>query len=296
MADNLAVVILTFNCASVIERTLAAARKVGGTIICVDSHSTDGTLDILSRFGCELHQRAFVHYADQRNWVIRSLAGRFTWQLHLDADEILDDAAVAAIKDAVANPRGYDGFLLRRRTYFLDRPLRFSGTGKWHLRLFRSGACEDRMYDQHFICQGSVGRLRGWMHDMNVGTLTEWIARHNRWSDLEARELLRPEADNGAGVLQPRLAGDPRQRRRSYKGWYYRSPPFARAWVYFLVRYFLMLGFLDGRAGFLYAFFQALWFRMLVDIKLLEATTLAVTSQPPQAKNLPDIQSAGTHG
>jgi glycosyltransferase involved in cell wall biosynthesis len=297
MADNLAVVILTFNAADVIERTLTAARKVSPHVICVDSGSTDGTLEILTRFQCELHQRAFLHYADQRNWAIRVIGDRFAWQLHLDADEIIDDESVAAIAAAIRNPNGCTGFLLKRRTYFLGRPLRFAGTGKWHLRLFESGACEDRMYDQHFICEGAVGRLSGWIHDMNVGTLTEWIARHNRWSDLEARELRRPELDSPAGVLQARLGADPRQRRRSYKGWYYRSPPFLRAWVYFLVRYFLMLGFLDGRAGFLYAFFQALWFRMLVDTKLTEAASLPrATMQASQAKSLPEIEGAATRG
>ena len=279
MSEKLAVVILTFNSAGLIERTLAAAQRVSSSIICVDSGSTDGTVDVLHRYGCEVYERPFKHYADQRNWVIQTIAGRYSWQLHLDADEILDDEAIAAIIAAVADPEGRAGFLLRRRTYFLGQALRHSGTGIWHLRLFRSGTCEDRLYDQHFICSGSVGRLSGWIHDMNVGTLTEWINRHNRWSDLEARELLRADTA-GAGLLQAHLLGDPRERRRSYKGWYYRAPPFLRAWGYFLVRYFLMLGFLDGRVGFLYAFFQALWFRMLVDAKLAEA----LESQETQAQ------------
>jgi glycosyltransferase involved in cell wall biosynthesis len=279
MSEKLAVVILTFNSAGLIERTLAAAQRVSSSIICVDSGSTDGTVDVLHRYGCEVYERPFKHYADQRNWVIQTIAGRYDWQLHLDADEILDDEAIAAIIAAVAAPKGHTGFLLRRRTYFLGHALRHSGTGIWHLRLFRSGKCEDRLYDQHFICSGSVGRLGGWIHDMNVGTLTEWISRHNRWSDLEARELLRAQTA-GTGQLQARLLGDPRQRRRSYKGWYYRAPPFLRAWGYFLVRYLLMLGFLDGRVGFLYAFFQALWFRMLVDAKLTEA----LKSQETQAQ------------
>jgi len=271
MPAKLAVVVLTFNCASVVERTLSAAQRLTSNIICVDSGSTDGTVDILHRFGCEVHQRPFKHYADQRNWAIQTIAGRYAWQLHLDADEILDDEAIDAVTRALADPHGNAGFLLRRRTYFLGQALRHSGTGIWHLRLFQSGTCEDRLYDQHFICSGSVGRLGGWIHDMNVGTLTEWIARHNRWSDLEARQLLRPIGSTG-DVLQARLLGDPRQRRRLYRGWYYRSPPILRGLAYFLFRYIVMLGFLDGRVGFFYAFFQALWFRMLLDAKIAAAS------------------------
>jgi hypothetical protein len=49
-------------------------------------------------------------------------------------------------------------------------------------------------------------------------------------------------------------------------------PSGARAFIYFLYRYFLRLGFLDGQAGLYFAFFQAYWFRMLVDAKIYEKT------------------------
>jgi glycosyltransferase involved in cell wall biosynthesis len=273
MPDNLAVIILTFNSSGVIERTLSAARRVSKTIICVDSGSTDATVEILCRFHCEVHNRPFKHYADQRNWAITTLGNQYAWQLHLDADEILDADAIEAIQAAVADSQGYAGFLLHRRQYFLGRELRFGGASNWHLRLFQSGACEDRLYDQHFLCSGPTKKLPGWMHDTNNGNLAEWTTRHNRWSDLESRELLRSEHDP-AGILQPRLTGDPRQRRRAYKGIYYRAPRFLRAWLYFIFRYVVQLGFLDGRVGFLYALFQALWFRMLVDAKLYEAAAI----------------------
>ena len=269
MPDKLAVIVLTYNSASVIERTVTAAKQVGSTIICVDSGSTDGTAEILRQLGCELHQRPFKHYADQRNWAIHSIGSQYLWQLHLDADEVLDSEACASISAAIESPDPCVGYLLRRRTYFLGRGLRYGGTSSWHLRLFQVGACEDRLYDQHFICDGPTRKLRGWMHDLNVGELTEWTARHNRWSEMEARELLRRD-HTSADILKPRIAGDPRQRRRAYKTVYYRSPRFLRAWLYFLFRYVVQLGFLDGRAGFLYAFFQVLWFRMLVDSKLAE--------------------------
>ena len=266
--DDLAVLILTFNSADVIERTVNAARQVGSTIICVDSGSTDGTQDILRQLGCQLHERAFKNYADQRNWAIENLGNRFAWQLHLDADEILDNEAIGAIRSSLLQPGARVGFILHRRTYFLGRPLHFGGASNWHLRLFRTGhaRCEDRLYDQHFICSGPTSVIPGWLDDMNVGSLTEWIARHNRWSDMEARELLRPA--QLADTLRGKLSGDPRQRRRAYKGFYYRVPRYLRVWLLFLYRYGLQLGFLDGRAGFLYAFYQTLWFRMLVDTKL----------------------------
>lgn len=265
------VVILTFNSAGVITETVRAARRVSPDVFAVDSFSTDGTAELLRELGCSVVQREFKHYADQRNWAISQVQEAYDWQLHLDADEVLDDEAVAEVRSALANPGEYAGFILKRRTYFMGRALRFGGAANFHMRLFRSGSarCEDRLYDQHFQCSGRTRLLRGLLHDMNVGTLTEWINRHNRWSSLEADELLRESVASG-DRLQARLTADPRERRRLYKGVYYGAPRLWRPWLYFCFRYIVQLGFLDGRVGFVYAFLQALWFRMVVDAKLME--------------------------
>ena len=46
---------------------------------------------------------------------------------------------------------------------------------------------------------------------------------------------------------------------------YYKLPPYFRALLYFCIRYFLKLGFLDGRAGWRWHFWQGLWYRWIVD-------------------------------
>ncbi len=268
---SLGVIVLTHNSGHVIGQTVRAALQVSGTVQVVDSGSSDDTLEIVEALGCKVVHRPFKHYADQRNWAIEQFGHLSDWQLHLDADEVLDALAIAEIKRVLADPQGANGFIFKRRTYFLGRPLRFGGASNYHLRLFRSGTarCEERLYDQHFMSAEPGVRLRGLLHDMNVGSLTEWTARHNRWSDLEAAELLRPNV-GGEGQIKARLSHDPRERRRLYKGHYYRAMPLLRPVLLFVYRYVLQGGFLDGRAGFLYAFFQVLWFRMLVDAKLLE--------------------------
>ena len=55
------VVILTFNSAAVIERTLRAALQVSTRILVVDSHSTDATREIAAHLGAEVVTRAFTH-------------------------------------------------------------------------------------------------------------------------------------------------------------------------------------------------------------------------------------------
>ncbi|HYP84716.1 glycosyltransferase family 2 protein [Variovorax sp.] len=269
------VVLLTFNSAGIIRETAAAALRVSPHVYAVDSGSTDGTDRILLEMGCTVAQHPFSNYSDQRNWAIAQVEDRYRWQLHLDADEVLDDQAVREIRALLDGAATHDAYMLRRRDYFMGRMLRFSGVNPWHLRLFRSGVgrCEARLYDQHFIApaaQGRVGRLAGYMHDKNAQSLSNWVTSHNRWSDAEAREKSQPAQAPGADVLQPRLLGDARERTRFIKQIYYRLPIGVRAFAYFIYRYLLRGGFLDGRPGFYFAFFQALWFRMLVDAKLWE--------------------------
>jgi len=265
------VVILTFNSASIIRETVSEAKKVSPHVFAVDSHSSDGTPAILAELGCTVVQRPFSNYSDQRNWAIAQVEQAYEWQLHLDADEVLDDRAVADINALLSGTPGSDAYLIRRRDYFMGKMLRFSGLNPWHLRLFRSGQgrCESRLYDQHFISPATPGRLGGFMHDKNSARLSDWIASHNRWSDAEAKEKLGPRgaADD---VLKPRLMGDARERTRFIKELYYKLPIGIRSLGYFVYRYVFRLGFLDGRTGFYFAFFQALWFRMLVDAKMYE--------------------------
>jgi glycosyltransferase involved in cell wall biosynthesis len=269
--SNCVVVLLTFNSAGIIRETVSAAQRVSREVYVVDSGSTDGTVELLREMQCTVVHRPFSNYSDQRNWAIAQVEGRYAWQLHLDADEVLDDTAVGEIRAILAGAGKHDAYLLRRRDYFMGHMLRFSGVNPWHLRLFRSGKgqCESRLYDQHFITTAARGKLAGFMHDKNALALGDWIARHNRWSDAEAKEKSGPQTA-GDGVLQPRLLGDARERTRFIKQLYYKLPIGLRAWSYFFYRYVLRGGFLDGKPGFYFAFFQALWFRMLVDAKIYE--------------------------
>ena len=257
---------------------MGQARKVSEDVLIVDSCSTDGTREIALAAGGIVRERAFTNYSEQRNWAIEHVASDYAWQLHLDADEVLDDTAIAEIREVIAANRG-DAWMLRRRDYFMGKALKHSGLNPWHLRLFRSGVgrCEDRLYDQHFHATVSAGKLRGFMHDKNALSLSDWTARHNRWADLEARELITgPETSDR--VLRACAFGDPRERTRYLKQLYYRLPGGIRALAYFIYRYVFRLGFLDGMEGLYFAFFQALWFRLLVDAKAYEIRQSAARS------------------
>jgi glycosyltransferase involved in cell wall biosynthesis len=274
---SLSVVILTYNSEATIGATVASARRVSDDVHVVDSGSTDRTIAIVEQLGARVTHHAFESYGAQRNWAIDNLPLRHGWELHLDADERLTEALIVAIEDLKA--RGFPGptvgYFIPRLVHFLGQPIRHGGMYPiWHMRLFRhgSGCCEARRYDQHFYVDGPTARLPFPMIDDIRMPLGEWVIRHNRWAEAEADELLHGGGNGGAGtgIVAARFAGNPVERKRALRGSYNRLPHFLRAFLLFLYRYVLRLGFLDGRAGLIFFVLQTFWFRFLVDAKLYE--------------------------
>jgi len=249
----------------------------------VDSFSSDRTVALAESFGATVFQHAFENYGAQRNWAIDNLPINAKWQLHLDADEVMDQELVAAIKALPEEPE-HSGYFVPRYVKFLGRVMRHGGMSPtWHLRLFRSGEgrCEDRKYDQHFLIldrarPGTTGQLTGTMIDDIAMSLSEWTARHNRWADGEVAEM---DAKHEAGRLVADAKGNPAQRKRALREKYNSLPLFVRPFALFGYRYFFKLGFLDGTEGFIFWVLQTFWFRFLIDAKIWEKRNIHGT--PP---------------
>jgi glycosyltransferase involved in cell wall biosynthesis len=264
------VIILAFNSVDTLGATLAQAQEISDDIHVVDSFSTDETVALSQLHGAQVVQHAFENYGAQRNWAIEHVESRYPWQLHLDADERLTPELIASIRSLPESP-AHSGFFIARLVQFLGRQLRHGGMSPtWHLRLFRKGAgrCEERKYDQHFyLTEGTSGQVQGYMIDDIRMPLSDWTARHNRWSDAEVQE--QTAAREGVRI-RPRFWGNPVERKRFLRGLYNDAPLFVRPVALFFYRYFLRLGFLDGREGFIFWTLQTFWFRFLIDAKLFE--------------------------
>ena len=265
------VILLSFNSEDTLGATLTRARQVSDEIFVVDSFSSDGTVALAESFDARVVQHAFENYGAQRNWAIDNLPTTCKWQLHLDADEVMDDELVAAIQ-ALPEQTEHAGYFVPRYVKFLGRVLRHGGMSPtWHLRLFLTGVgrCEDRKYDQHYMLTGpgTTGQLPGVMIDDIAMSISEWTARHNRWADGEVAEL---DAKSEAGRLVADPKGNPAQRKRALREKYNNLPLFVRPFLLFGYRYFVKLGFLDGTEGFIFWVLQTFWFRFLIDAKIWE--------------------------
>ena len=103
--------------------------------------------------------------------------------------------------------------------------------------------------------------------------LGTFIARHNRWAELEAREIL---ATSSAArpphtTVTAQLTGTAIERRRFLRTRVYqRFPLFLRPFLFWFYGYVLRLGFLDGIEGLVFHTLQRFWFRFLIDAKIWE--------------------------
>jgi glycosyltransferase involved in cell wall biosynthesis len=269
----LSAIVLTFNEERNLPECLASLAGWVDEIFVVDSGSTDRTVDIARQAGARVYEHAFDHYGAQRNWAIDHLPIASAWTLHVDADERITPELQRSITAALAREPGeVEGFLVSRRTMFMGRWIRHGGHyPAWHLRLMRTGAgrCEDRLYDQHFYVSGAVQKLQGDLIDTWTPDVATFTARHLRWAALEAAEHEAPAA--AAGRIRGRLGSDNAiEQRRWLRDWYARLPLFVRPTAYFLYRYVVRLGFLDGRPGLVFHVLQGFWFRFLVDALILE--------------------------
>ena len=267
----LTAIVLTYNEESNIQACLDSIQPLGCTIFVVDSGSTDKTIEIATAAGANIVNHEFENYGAQRNWAQRHLPILSEWILHVDADERLTDQLRTSIVEALSANDGYAGYLVCRRTMFLGKWIKHGGHyPSYHARLFKMGLgqCEDRLYDQHYIVHGNVAILTGDMIDETWG-FDEWWKRHKHWAKMEALEVVK-EGDK-SGRLKGKISGSAIEKKRWLRQeLYYRLPWFVRPTMYFMYRYFVRGGFLDGPKGTVFHVLQGYCYRLIVDFFIMQ--------------------------
>jgi glycosyltransferase involved in cell wall biosynthesis len=279
MPVPLTVLVTTRNEEANVERCLRSVHGFADQIFVLDSESADRTVEI-ARGYAEVHTLAYDHSRIIPwifQWGLDNLPLRNDWVLILEADQAVTPELKEEIAALLARPDGVreDGFYIRRRQIFRGKPLRFGGYGgKVLLKLFRRGrsGLDPVEQDTRVYVRGPVGRLRAPLEEWNVkeDAIQFYLQKHLRYAEAFAREELERRRGGIPWKTAPRLLGTPDERILWMKSLYYRMPLYVRPFLYFLYRYFFLLGILDGKTGFIFHFLQAFWFRLIVDIRLEE--------------------------
>lgn len=279
--SKISVVILTWNEELNLLKCLKSIEHLADEVFIVDSYSTDKTIEIAKKHGAHVTQREFKNQAEQFNWALDNLNIKNEWILRLDADEVITPELEKEILETVPSVADdISGFYIKRRVYFKGRWIKHGAYyPTWILRLFKNGKArsEDREMDEHIVLlQGKSANLENDFVDENLQPLSWWIERYNKYSTREANAVLAAARE---GVAE-NLHGSQTERKRWLKNnIYYHAPKFFRAFLYFIYRYVVRFGFLDGVEGLIFHFLQGFWYRFLVDAKLFEAKKRAKNKQ-----------------
>lgn len=274
---SITVVILTFNEEKHIERCIKSLQPFCDRICIVDSYSNDLTLDICKRLDVEVYQNKWEdNHSKQMNWAIDNCNIQTDWTMRMDADEyVLEELQIEITNKISSLPENINGIELKRRLYFKNKWIKHGGFYPIKLvRIWRTGKghSEERFMDEHIVVEG--GEIISLKHDIvdeNLNDINWWTTKHLTYARREAVDFLSNKYDFGLKTEKNGTITKQAIRKRKLKDdLYYKIPFGLRPILYFILRFFLQLGLLDGPKGWVFHFLQAFWYRLIVDINIYE--------------------------
>lgn len=248
-------------------------------VVVVDSSSTDLTAPLAQAMGAEVFQ---FHYPPEgwpkkKNWALENVPWRHEWLLIMDADERMTPELAAEIVGVCTGretPGGADceGYWLNRRFIFLGKWIEHCGFyPSWNVRLFkhRTGRYErighlsdtgsgDNEVHEHVVLSNveEPGYLKNDFLHYAYPDLDSLIEKHTRYAAWEAHAM----GAKYKGGITPSLLGGSIARRRWLRV-VTRTMPL-RPMLRFIYCYIVLMGFLDGRPGYIMCRFLA-WYEFI---------------------------------
>ncbi len=238
----------------------------------LDSGSTDRTIELAEEYGAKAHVHPFESFGKQRNWAIDNIEMKHDWIFHLDADERFTPELIREMKRLIATKPKEAGFHIPNKLMFMGRWLKWSsGYPTYQMRLFHRKRMRftDHGHGQREDTEGRVSILdEPYLHYGFSKGVYDWIEKHNRYSSLEALQIVR--AGPTRVGLRQLFGPDPIKRRRAWKEYGYRIPGWP--WIRFFITLVAMGGIFEGRAGWNYAKLMAMYEQMMtIKLRLLRS-------------------------
>ena len=229
---ELSVILITKNEAANIRACLESVAWAD-EIVVVDSGSTDDTVAIAREFTPHVYVHDWPGFGAQKNRALDYATK--AWVFSIDADERVTPELRAELEEVMASPQA-EAYEMPRLSNFCGRFMHYSG---WHpdyvLRLFRreAGKFTDVPVHECVVVSGEIARLTQPLLHYSYRDLDDVLDKLNRYSGAAAEAML--QQGRSGGLLKAVLHG---------------------TWS-FIRTYFLRVGFLDGREGFMLAVLNA---------------------------------------
>lgn len=203
-------------------------------IIVLDSGSTDNTVAIAKEYTDKVYCTDWQGYGVQKQRALSYATA--DWVLNLDADETVDNQLQEKILAAISSNTA-DAYRIPICMNFYGSPLRFSSSPKRHVRLFRRNDAHysnDIVHEKIILpAHAKIKQIKQPIMHHSFRDVSHALYKINRYSSYSAK--IKIEKNKTASFAKTLLG---------------------TCWM-FLRCYFLQRGFLDGKAGFLFAVFNA---------------------------------------
>lgn len=224
----LSVIIITKNEAHNIQDCLKSVEWAD-EIVVVDSGSTDNTVDLCRKYTDKILVTDWPGYGAQKQRALAMATGE--WVLSLDADERVTPELKESILAIIPNT-SYDAFEVFFESEYCGKLIRFGDW--WNDRqavLFRrtKGQFVSLLVHERIDIQGRIGKLKGKIRHIAFPNLFIVLKKMNEYSNWSAEQ--KQQQGKKGSVLKALSHG----------------------FFAFFRGYFLRLGFLDGKEGFLLA-------------------------------------------
>ncbi|MBN1405963.1 MAG: glycosyltransferase family 2 protein, partial [Candidatus Omnitrophica bacterium] len=187
---KLSVVVLTKDCEADIANCLESV-KWADEIIIIDGYSTDKTLDICRKYTNKIIQHKHEgDFAQERNIGIDNSTG--DWVLQLDSDEIVTESLKKDIEQVLSDKEEpYAAYKFRRKNFFLGHFMRWGGWYHYSLHFLRKGKARYKgNIHEKMLVDGTIGKLEGAVEHYPFKSISQFVDRHNKYSDYEAKKIL----------------------------------------------------------------------------------------------------------
>jgi glycosyltransferase involved in cell wall biosynthesis len=234
----------------VIERALQSLSWADELIV-VDGFSSDGTIEIVRRFTDKVFQREWTNFGEQRNFALSKC--KYPWVFFLDADEVCSPDLIGwmerfkelgpgGVQNTVADSTSahplqrpslgrVDLYEIRRWEHFRGILYQFGANNPSHQWRFfrREGAKFVGDVHEYPVVEGRIVRLEKPIYHYPKDTLSDMVAKMNRYSSFEAEQMFKRGVIHSAGYML-------------FSGF-----------AMFIKSYFRKQGFRDGVLGFILA-------------------------------------------
>lgn len=189
--------VITYNEEKYIEDCIKTLFKVCNEVIIIDSNSTDKTVELAKKLGAKVYLQNFLGDGPQRIYGLQYCTN--DWILNPDADEFLDDCAIAYLQNGEFNNGEFnngenDGYRFTRRNFIGDTPdnatCLYTDSA---CRFFNKKTASPSKKKVHQRISGkNIIRLHNvYINHFAWDNFNQFISKLNQYTDWQAEEYLK---------------------------------------------------------------------------------------------------------